>query len=130
MGRRTTPQSSGKPTIQVAKPAKDRFVQWLIAHRSPHQGETVGAILEWFVSQPASVQQVVLGYLPPEMKEAYAEALEKMARDIREMPDDPDFDWTASSQRPPEPNGLVKPLAGPSREPRRANGVESHSTTR
>jgi len=83
MGRRATTTSTEKPTIQVSKAAKDRFVRWLSTHRNPHQGETVGAIIEWFLEQPATVQHVILKMVPPELNDAYAERLELIARDLR-----------------------------------------------
>lgn len=52
-------------------------------NRSPHQGQTIGCILDWFIEQPAVIQQVVLRSFPPEMKGAYADALEKIAHEIR-----------------------------------------------
>jgi hypothetical protein len=90
MGRPTTSSSAGKPTIQVSKPEKDQFVRWLNANRRPHQGETVGAILKWFVEQKQTVQQVVLGQYPPEMREDYAKALEAIAQGVREGKDEYD----------------------------------------
>lgn len=84
MGRKPTLESAKKPTIQVTAAAKNRFVVWLESQRNPHQGETVAAILQWFTSQPLTVQHVILSQIPPEMQTAYADALIRIGRDLKE----------------------------------------------
>lgn len=52
---------------------------WIDANDRPEQGIIVGKILDWFVSQPEEVQQVVLRRVPGSMKLAYANALRSLA---------------------------------------------------
>jgi hypothetical protein len=87
----------------------------------------IGRLISWFARQPDLVKKIVLGIHPQGVASPLADVLEHIAREMRDLPDDPDFDWTASSRRPREPGGSSKPQAGPSREPQRVNGAESHS---
>lgn len=71
-----------KPTIQVPEALKAKFNKWLDANRNPNQGATVGKILDWFLSQPMSVQHVVLGMVPPEAREVHSALMRKLADDL------------------------------------------------
>jgi hypothetical protein len=79
MGRAAKDANNYTPTVVVSQQAKNALTRWLKENRNPHQGQTVGRIIEWFVRQPRIVQQVVLGEVPIEMNIAYAAAMRELA---------------------------------------------------
>lgn len=83
MGRKLVTGGDYRPSIAVPRDAKDTFSKWLEANDRPEQGAVVGKIMKWFVAQPAAVQQVVLARVPRGMEDAYADALEAIAREVR-----------------------------------------------
>jgi hypothetical protein len=85
MARKLSTAKGNQSQVSATPESKNALMEWLKQNpMRPQQGRVIAGLIEYFLRQPNYVQTAMLSYVDEGMEIPYADALDKLARELRE----------------------------------------------